>query len=62
VQGTLSSRAIEIIVKFTPQPVGIEIAAEGAVRLCGEPWQGVGMYLSASEAECVRAAVASDAS
>lgn len=57
VRGTLSSRAIDSIVESAPQPVVMEIADESGLRLCGEPWQGVGLYVSANELARVRTAV-----
>ncbi|MDP1849172.1 MAG: hypothetical protein Q8K79_15385 [Solirubrobacteraceae bacterium] len=60
VRGRLNSRAIDSIVQSTPQPVGMEIAAGGVLRVCGEPWQGVGLYLSANELAGVRTAVGDD--
>ena len=60
VRGTLNSRAVDSIVESAPQPVGMEIAAGGVLRVCGEPWQGVGLYLSANELARVRTAVGDD--
>lgn len=60
VRGTLNSRAADSIVESAPQPVGMEIAAGGVLRVCGEPWQGVGLYLSANELARVRAALSDD--
>ena len=60
VRGALNSRAIDSIVECTPQPVVMEIAAGGVLRVAGEPWQGVGLYLSANEVARVRTAVGDD--